>query len=319
LPRFIRKGLEHDPEKWELVFRNDHASNKETVMTELSDELLVAYVDGQLARKQTSAVDKVLEQDDVIARRVDALKDAHSRLEAAFEAILAGEQADAETQPVPQGPGLFIPRDTLIKTGLAAAGVAAALALVVSGYGWPLVMPEVARGTLAPADPDYVGSVPLTWQQEAARAQALLSRDSVEVGLDSQGNRDLIAFQLAQTIGPPLDLPDLGPQGFRFMRAQFLQFGEEPLAQILYLGSRGAPLALYVRKGEGTQVPSFQHYGRIGGVAWSQGGLSYLLAGDEQEAPLLKLADAIRTAKLEPAAAPADRSPPPAPRPKPKP
>ena len=288
-------------------------------MTELSDELLVAYVDGQLARKQSSAVDKVLQQDDVIAKRVDALKDAHSRLEAAFDAILAGEQADAETQPVPQGPGLFIPRDTLIKTGLSAAGIAAAFVLIVAGYGWPLVMPEAARNALAPADPEYVGSVPLTWQEEAARAQALLGRASVEVGLDSQGNRDLIAFQLAQAIGPRFDLPDLSPQGFRFTRAQLLQFGAEPLAQILYLGSRGAPLALYVGKGEGTRAPAFKRYGGIGGVAWSQGGLSYLLAGDEPAAPLLKLADAIRTAK-EPAAAPADRSPPPpAPRPKPKP
>ena len=172
----------------------------------------------------------------------------------------------------------------------------------------------------APADPEFVGSVPLTWQEEAARAQALLGRASVEVGLDSQGNRDLIAFQLAQAIGPRFDLPDLTPQGFRFTRAQLLQFGAEPLAQILYLGSRGAPLALYVRKGEGTQAPAFKRYGGIGGVAWSQGGLSYLLAGDEPAAPLLKLADAIRTAKAEPAAAPADRSPPPpAPRPKPKP
>jgi hypothetical protein len=84
--------------------------------------------------------------------------------------------------------------------------------------------------------------------------------------------------------------------------------------------SRGAPLALYVRKGVGTQPPLFQPYGGIAGVVWSQGGLSYLLAGDEAEARLLKLADAIRTAKPEPAAAPADRSPPPPPpRPKPKP
>ena len=41
-------------------------------MTELSDELLVAYVDGQLADKQASAIEKVLAQDDVIARRVAA-------------------------------------------------------------------------------------------------------------------------------------------------------------------------------------------------------------------------------------------------------
>ena len=42
-------------------------------MTELSDELLVAYVDGQLAREQTRAIDRVLEQDEVGARRLDVL------------------------------------------------------------------------------------------------------------------------------------------------------------------------------------------------------------------------------------------------------
>ena len=50
------------------------ALSRDCLMTELSDELLVAYVDGQLARKQTQAVEKVLEQDDVIAKRVAALK-----------------------------------------------------------------------------------------------------------------------------------------------------------------------------------------------------------------------------------------------------
>lgn len=263
-------------------------------MTELSDELLVAYVDGQLARKQTRAVEKVLEQDDVIARRVDALKDAHGRLEAAFEAILAGEEADAAAKPGPQGPGLFIAWDTLAKSGLAAAGIAAALILVVTGYGWPLVMPEFARHPFGAADTEYVGSLPRTWQEEAARAQALLGRASLEVGLDSQGNRDLIAFQLAQTIGPNLDPPDLAPQGFRFVRAQLLHFGEEPLAQLLYLGTSGAPLALYAKKGEETLTPLFKQYGAVGSVAWSQGGIAYLLAGEGDEASLLRLADAIR-------------------------
>src|SRR6266508_2763964 len=102
-------------------------------MTELSDDLLVAYVDGQLARKQTRAVEKVLEQDDVIARRVDALKDAHGRLEAAFEAILAGEEAEVAPPPGPQGPGLFIPWTTATKVGLAGAGLIAALVLALAG------------------------------------------------------------------------------------------------------------------------------------------------------------------------------------------
>jgi len=278
-------------------------------MTELSDELLVAYVDGQLARKQTGAIEKVLEQDDVIAKRVDALKDAHSRLEAAFEAILAGEEADAEASAMPPGPGLFIPWDTLAKTGLAAAGMVAALVLMIAGYGWPLAMPDFARLSFGTANPDYVGSLLPSWQEEAARAQALLSRATLEVGLDSQGNRDLTSFQLAQAIGPSLEVPDLASHGFAFKRAQLLQFGDAPLAQILYLGSGGAPLALYARKGEGNFPPSFKRYGDIGGVGWSQGGVSYLLAGEQQEASLLSLAEAIRTAPDSPPPVPSRPKP----------
>ena len=288
-------------------------------MTELSDELLVAYVDGQLARKQTQAVDKVLEQDDVIAKRVYALKDAHSRLEAAFDAILAGEEADATARPAPHPPGLFIAWSTLAKVSLASAGLVAAFVMMLAGFGWPLTAPEFSLQASGAADPDYVGSIPPSWQEDAARAHALLSRASVEVGLESQGNRDLVAFQLAQAIGPNLAVPELSGQGLRFMRAQLLRSGNRPLAQLLYLGSSGAPLALYARKGEGAAAPSFKRYGALGSVAWSQAGIAYLLAGEGDEASLMKLANAIRVETTTPAkAAPAYSPLPPLPKPKPK-
>ena len=37
-------------------------------MTELNDELLVAYVDGQLATAQSKAIERVLEEDEVASR-----------------------------------------------------------------------------------------------------------------------------------------------------------------------------------------------------------------------------------------------------------
>ena len=105
-------------------------------MTELSDELLVAYVDGQLAREQTRAIDKVLEQDEVVARRLDALKEAHGRLEAAFEAILAGEMVEVLVSPTLPPPikrkrGISLPW-----IGLAVVGIGIVLATLVGGYGW---------------------------------------------------------------------------------------------------------------------------------------------------------------------------------------
>ena len=46
-------------------------------MTELSDELLVAYVDGQLARKQLRAVEKVLDEErNAILTEVEWLRTA---------------------------------------------------------------------------------------------------------------------------------------------------------------------------------------------------------------------------------------------------
>ena len=126
-------------------------------MTELSDELLVAYVDGQLARKQSNAVEQVLAQDDVIARRVKVLKDAHRRLEAAFEAILAGEEAEAASHPIPPTPGLLIPWDTLIKGGLAVAGI------VVADAGKMIVAVGQINGS-AGAGHARLPSIMKTWE-----------------------------------------------------------------------------------------------------------------------------------------------------------
>jgi anti-sigma factor RsiW len=233
-------------------------------------------------------VEKVLAHDDVIARRVKALKKAHRRLEAAFEAILAGEEADAASHPIPPSPGLLIPWGTVI----AAAGIVVAAVLFIAGFGFPLATPE--RNASGGADFDHVGSLARDWREEVARAQALLGRASLEIGLDSQRNPDFIAFQLGRAIGAALAPPDLGAKGYRFARAQILRFGDEPLAQLIYLGSTGAPLALYAKKGGADAAPAAKRYGALAGVAWSQGGVAYLLAGEGDEASLLELAETIR-------------------------
>jgi anti-sigma factor RsiW len=156
-------------------------------------------------------------------------------------------------------------------------------------------MPEFSRTSSSATDPEYTGSLAPSWQETAARAQGLLSRESLKVGLESQGNLDLIAFQLGQALGPSLKLPNLDAQGYRFVRAQLLRAGEEPLAQLLYLRTSGAPLSLYAKKSAGSEAPAFKSYGGIGSVAWSEDGISYLLAGEADEPALMTLAATIRS------------------------
>ena len=266
-------------------------------MTELSDELLVAYVDGQLARDQTRAVDKVLDQDDVVARRVEALKQAHSRFEFAFEAILAGEVERAHGQcPELAAAGQAPARQRARQDRRGHRGVGP-WALRARRRLWlaarlPERVPVPQAGDMSPASG--------AWQDEAVRAQSLLSRDSVEVGAESQGNFDLVALQMAQVIGPAVKIPNLEAQGFKFMRGQLLRFDGQPLAQLLYLGAGRAPLALYARRGRAEVRDGFAKAGAIGAVAWSDDGIAYLLAGEEDKATLLRLAEKIRR---EPSAA----------------
>lgn len=271
-------------------------------MTELSDELLVAYVDGQLAREQIRAVEKVLAQDDVIARRVAALQEAHGRLEAAFEAILASEMGE-----VTAAPRLALsewresePPRLRSNAAWAGAGIVIGLIAAVAIQDWPLTLPDLGalrealftRQSEAPALP--------AWQADAARAQSLLSRASVEVGLESQANHDFIAYQLAEAIGPDVRLPNLEPQGFRFVRAQILRYGDQPLAQLLYLPAQRDPLALYAMEGHRDRLPVFAQEAGIGTVFWCEDGIAYLLAGREDEATLYRLAEKIRHEPLAP-------------------
>lgn len=262
-------------------------------MTELSDDLLVAYVDGQLADKQTHAVAKVLEQDDVLARRVHALQDAHGRLEAAFEAILAGEELEVAPPPAPPRAGFFVPWSIAVKAGLAGTGIVAASIFLIATFGLPRAVPAPTREASVAA-PEYTGSVAQSWEEQAARAQSMLSRAGLEVGLESQSNRDLVAFQLGQAIGRAVTIADLDEHGFRFVRAQLLRTGEEPLAQLLYLGPAGAPLALYAKRGAIGAAPVFKRHGPIGSVAWSEKGVSYLIAGEEDKVRLMQLVQAVR-------------------------
>ena len=270
-------------------------------MTELSDELLVAYVDGQLARKQSSAVEKVLAQDDVIARRVAALKDAHSRLEAAFEAILAGEEADAAAQPVPRWPGLFIAVATRWSRRARRGGHRRRTRPACRRLWLAARRARVRPRSLGAGDPTMSAASPHDWQEEAARAQALLGRASLEIGLDSQGNRDFIAFQLGQAIGPRSTPPDLAPQGFRFVRAQLLQLRRASLWRSSSISARAARRLRFTprraRAKSRAAVQALWRARRRGLVARTASPISSPETRDE--AALLRLAETIRSGKTQ--------------------
>ena len=276
-------------------------------MTELSDELLVAYVDGQLAREQTRAVDKVLEQDEVIARRVDALKEAHGRLESAFEAILAGEVSETSSRRC--GPSRHCARASRHRATPPRWWVdrrcraRARHSRPSAGHAWPLTLARACSAVARYARASQAdGADRRRPGKRTPRARTrLLSRASVEVGLESQGNRDLVAFQLAQAIGPAVKLPNLEAQGLNFVRAQLLRFGDKPLAQMLYLAG-SARSARALRDGRGARQPArLQTRGRYRlGVSGGTTASPICWPDEEDEASLFRLAEKIRNEPVAP-------------------
>ena len=264
-------------------------------MTELSDELLVAYIDGQLAQDQSAAIERVLKYDEVAAERVAALRSAYERLEAAFDSLLDDEHAKLvpeperrQTEPAPtEAPSVLAAVSDRKTIGLV-AGAALGIFLVggVSGYalnGGGDADQREAAALESPA-PD--------WRRDAAGAQALVGRDALEVGLENQGNPELVGFQLANTIGQGAAIPDLESGGLSFKRAQILQHAGQPIAQMLYLPKEGPPVALFAKKAqaEGGGTIS-QKYDEVQVVGWTQKGIDYALMAPASESRLRQLAE----------------------------
>lgn len=279
-------------------------------MTELNDELLVAYVDGQLAKDQSKAIERVLEEDDVAARRVEALRTANTHLETAFEAMLAGQPipvpaAEAGTQGG-AGRTLF----SLFRRSAAFAWVGFGCLLGGAAGGFilydliaadPFTAAAVApaQGAAKPAPPGArtaPAPVQPAWADDVAHAHALLSPETFSFGLESEGNMDLTGFQISKTLGTSLSVPDLSGEKLIFQRAQMLQRDGRPFAQIAYLSESGVPVALYATVRTGVPEPlKLDEKQGIGLASWTQGELSLLLAGDLPDARLQKLAGAVES------------------------
>ena len=268
-------------------------------MSELSDELLVAYVDGQLARAQSVAVKRVVDFDDVASERVTSLFNANSRMEEAFEAMLR-ESSENETEE-PQGQPVANERAAHSQTSQSSA-IAILIGnndrLVMAAAATALLLLGGALGfmfnTAWPAIPAVVDAPP--WQREVAQIQALFGRETLEVSLESQGNSDLVRFQLATAIGPGIVIPDLDEIGLRFVRAQLLRRAGVAIAQMSYLPEEGLPITLFAKAhGLSELLPARSHAeADVQTHAWIRDGIVYVLVASVPASDMARLTSAIQ-------------------------
>lgn len=277
-------------------------------MTELNDELLVAYVDGQLATAQSKAIERVLEEDEVAAERVASLRAANAHLENAFEAMIAGEPipvpaVDADSAAKPGGlrrMGAFLRKSAAfawVGFGCLLGGGAGGFMFYDTIIAEPAPQATAVAPVPAPApsaSPTALLPAPATWEDDMIRVQTMLSPETFTFGLESEGNMDLTGFQISKTLGTDMPVPDLSLDNLTFQRAQMLQREGKPFAQIAYLAETGDPVALYAtaRSGEAKPMRLGDKDG-VGFVTWTQGALDLLLAGNLPDERLGQIARGI--------------------------
>lgn len=261
-------------------------------MIELSDELLLAYVDGQLDKPQTTVVSGLMRNDQDLIRRTTHLQHTQARLLDTFGALLReGPVTGGGPLRSPQTARATAAGNWLGQAGnLLTAGMITLLLLLGLSAGLTIAYyTGFAPAPPRPAEETSMQAPPANWAEDMAGLHAYFTTDTVAVSPDSQTNPDVVKFQLAK-LYKGMALPDFSKNGLRFTRGQMMSYRGSKLMQLIYT-SRTEPLvAIYVSPGEGDAPILPGQFGDVKTVSWTASGLRFVIAADMTHEALRALA-----------------------------
>jgi anti-sigma factor RsiW len=238
-----------------------------------SDEDLTAYLDGEAEPALEAALSRALEVDEVLQERLSRLDVPIAAIREGYAALLA----DAPAMPPLEEPAS---RNIGWRGfGTFGAGLAAGIAITV------------ATGLFAPTpEPQRPG-----WKATVASYQSLYGAKTLPADAPSATEQAAQLASVGEAIN--LDLSDLpNTPGLSFRRAQLLDFGGRPLAQIAFVASDGTPVALCIlqeNEADDTLVTA-SIIEDMGAASWQTGTYGFLLIGGD--APDVLAPDAARFA-----------------------
>lgn len=252
-----------------------------------SDEMLVAFIDGELTPAEKADVEEWIARDTVTAERFDLLTQSDLPYALAFASLLriAPQNLDAMLAELPS------PKATSSRwSGMSRRGfLGATAACLVAGIAVDRALLAVEHHLNKPDEGDE-------WRAVVAAYIELYTPDTLTaLSTDS-------ASQIAQldTVGSKLGMV-LTPEsvalpGANFRRAQLLQYDGQPLAQLAYLDPEEGPIALcFVRSSNGAAVPRTERRHGLNVRYWSSKEHAFMLIGYASVERLTTGADDVRT------------------------
>jgi anti-sigma factor RsiW len=241
-----------------------------TKATPVTDEELVAYLDGAIGPARREEIEAALAHDQLLAARL-------TRLDIDTDAIRAA----------------FSERNASAPAGLLdfwageCALVSHARAVVLGEWLKPaayLVFGTVLGAALTLSNvPGWFANPGKDWHAAVANYQVLYSTATLaSIAHDTATQRMEIAA-VAAKLELPISLEALQSKGLDFKRAQLLQFKGEPLAQFAYSDPSGDPIALCVtRSGEADSGIQTAMIDGLAAAFWSKNGYGFLVIGGKR-------------------------------------
>ena len=260
---------------------------------EPQDELLSAWLDGELDNATREQVDAWLRDHPEEAARVRLWAADRDALRARLDAGLAEPLPNAWVHRLDgRTPAANAPRwrpaamvaGLMLASGLVGAWLAGG---VPGGRPAPVV-----AGTSAP------------WLQRAAAAHAVYvpeQRHPVEVSVREgdvaaqQAQEQHLARWLTKRLDVPVKLFDLHREGFDLVGGRLLPDAPGPGAQLMYQDAAGQRVTVYLRRPE-NRTPATFRYEQVDGLGmfyWVEGGAGYALVGSLPRERMLALAESL--------------------------
>ncbi len=255
-------------------------------MIEVSDELLMAYVDGQLDKPQSSIVTRLTRDDDTLAQRIGRMQQTQARLLETFGALLREGSVDA-SKPIVSGNSRKNPQQK--NTASLSASMMALLLLLGASVG----ITGAYYSGFSPASPSMTAvatHIPTSnWVEDMAELHAYFTNDTVTVSPESQTNPEVVKFQLAK-LSETLVLPNFSAQGLNFTRGQIMAYQGRKLFQLVYTSKTEPLVALYISPGETTPGTLPGQFGDVKTVSWGTKDLRFVIAANMTRDALRALA-----------------------------
>jgi anti-sigma factor RsiW len=253
----------------------------------VDEQMLRAYVDGELDPRLREQVDVVLAHNPDLRAQATALRASCLPYRAAFEAQalapppaslvrqVASLSAVAGAAPTGAKPASDLSRRRTWQLGLAMA----------ASFAGGLIVPW--RWAAAPTDE-------APWVQAIASYHALYVRDTVNVPADPPKRIQNLLAGFNDQQKAQIFVPDLQAAGLEFKRVQRLGYGGLPLIQMVYLPATGRPAALCLLPTTRPETAvAVQQLEGQGVATWVRHGMAYVLVGDMAPEALSSMAQRV--------------------------